>query len=47
MALVGVELETLIFEPDAQTTRLFACRHQLVQFKKLNQLDKNSTPFFS
>ena len=25
MALVGVELETLVFEPDAQTTRPPSC----------------------
>ena len=27
MALVGVELETLVFEPDAQTTRPPPCAH--------------------
>ena len=28
MALVGVELETLVFEPDAQTTRPPPCGFQ-------------------
>ena len=36
MALVGVELETLVFEPDAQTTRpaSTACGASLVQCVK-------------
>ena len=30
MALVGVELETLVFEPDAQTTRAPPCGAECV-----------------
>ena len=41
MALIGVELETLVFEPDAQTTRpppcasLFFLRQMICDFRRL------------
>ena len=39
MALVGVELETLVFEPDAQTTRPYLVKFSISAFKKCQNFD--------
>ena len=39
MALVGVELETLVFEPDAQTTRPPPCTYPCSSSKATSELN--------